>query len=380
MPVALVAAVWVSAVSAQDRQFRSAAEARAWLKSEGIGTAPASLLVYLSGDSPRSVDVMRAYVALKLPLDRPGGPDDLSPLTLITRSCVGNAVAAMTTAVLVEAGANPALPAPDGTQSTPLMEAVACPAILKSMLAGKTDLSVVDQRGYTVMHHALNSDEARGEVARLVLDAGFDLPRWRTALLKEFGSDTASRALLEGRSAGTTAPADTPVARAGADTTADDHFWDAISRRQPQRLAAALQAGVNVQQRQPGSNYTPLMTLAEGCDDKDVAAQLSMAEQLVAAKADTAALSLNKSNALTMGASRCPIAVVKVLIAAGVPVTGTDAVGNTALKLAILGDRADVVTALIDAGVDPRKEPYNTGRLAGSNKEVEAALKRRPRQ
>ena len=60
VPVALVAAVWVSAVSAQDRQFRSAAEARAWLKSEGIGTAPASLLVYLSGDSPRSVDVMRA--------------------------------------------------------------------------------------------------------------------------------------------------------------------------------------------------------------------------------------------------------------------------------------------------------------------------------
>jgi hypothetical protein len=33
---------------------------------------------------------------------------------------------------------------------------------------------------------------------------------------------------------------------------------------------------------------------------------------------------------------------------------------------------------LVDAGVDPRKEPYNAGRLATGNKEVQAALKRRP--
>jgi hypothetical protein len=36
------------------------------------------------------------------------------------------------------------------------------------------------------------------------------------------------------------------------------------------------------------------------------------------------------------------------------------------------------VTALVDAGVDPRKEPYNTGRMASGNKAVQDALKRRP--
>jgi hypothetical protein len=48
------------------------------------------------------------------------------------------------------------------------------------------------------------------------------------------------------------------------------------------------------------------------------------------------------------------------------------------MKAAILAGRADVVTALIDAGVDPRKEPYNTGRMASGNKAVQDALKRRP--
>ena len=66
------------------------------------------------------------------------------------------------------------------------------------------------------------------------------------------------------------------------------------------------------------------------------------------------------------------------MIAAGTPVNGVDVNGNTAMKLAISGGRADLVAALIDAGVDPRKEPYNTGRLASGNKEVQEALKRRP--
>ena len=49
--------------------------------------------------------------------------------------------------------------------------------------------------------------------------------------------------------------------------------------------------------------------------------------------------------------------------------------GNTALKLAILEGRADVVDVLLDAGVDPKKEAYNAGKLASGNKAVEAALK-----
>ena len=386
----------------QGREFRSADEARAWLKSEGLTADPDQLLMYLSSDSPSAPDVIRAYVALKLPLDRPAQPDGLAPLILVTRSCVGNPMAEATTTVLVQAGANPSLPAVDGDKTTPLMEAVSCPAVLKAMLARKPDLSVVDAKGYTVMHHALSSYEAREEVSRIVLDAGFDLAKWRPALLKEFGNDPASRALLEGRPATPTATpsargsvdwtavgpyparsradAAALLARPGADTTANDHFWDAINAREPQRLAVALQAGADVRQLSLGASYSPLMSLADGCDDRDVAAQVDMVEQLIAAKADVTAVSANKSSALMIGAHKCPIAVLRLFIAAGVPVNGIDTAGNTAMKSAILHGRADVVTALIDAGVDPRKEPYNAGRIASGNKEVQAALKQRPRK
>ena len=390
---------------AQDRHFMSADDARRWLVRELIGTEPGQLLAYLSGDAPRSVDVMRAYVALGLPLDKGSGPDGLPPLTLITRSCVGNEMAPLTTAVLVQAGANPSLPAPDGDKTTPLMEAVACPAVLEAMLARKPSLSVVDAQGRTVLHHALSFGEPRERAVQLVLAAGFDLTKYRASLLKEYGSDPALRALLEGRpTSATPAPtappasngldwkalgpyhAHTPreaaatLARPGADTTVDAHFWDGITNREPQRLAVALQAGANVMQRRAGNDYTPLMTMSDHCDDKDSAAQVSIAEQLVAAKADVTGVDARKSNALMIGASRCPLPVLQVLIAAGVPVNGVDVSGNTALKLAIFAGRADLVAALIDAGLDPRKEPYNADRLAAGNKDVQQALKRRPRK
>lgn len=386
---------------AQNRTFRSADEARKWLSSQGIAANAPSLLIYLSGDSPQSVDVMRAYVALGLPLDGPGG-SELSPLTLVTRSCVGNKVAPLTTAVLIEAGANPTRPAPDGDKTTPLMEAVNCPLVLKAMLARKVDLNAVDRRGYTVMHHALASYEARDESTRIVREAGFDVPRWSASLMKEFGNQPAAIALLAGVPVATSADLPTrgsidwaalgpyPVrskaeaakllTRPGVDTTVDEHFWDAIRQREPHRLALALQAGANVRALSTGANYTPLMYLADDCDAERPDLQQAIADQLIAAKADPAGVSMNKSNALMIGAAKCPPSVLRAFIAAGVPLNGIDAGGNTAMKLAILAGRADVVTLLIDAGVDPRKEPYNAGRMATGNKAVQEALRRKPRQ
>ena len=386
-------------------EFRSASEARAWLTREGMTATPGALLAFLSGDDPLSVDVMRAYVALGLPVNGPSPGSGLRPLTLVTRSCVGNAMAAKTTAVLIAGGANPALTAPDGNKSTALMEAVNCPAVLQAMLARKPDLAAMDAKGYTLMHHALNSHEAREEAVRIVREAGFDVARWRASLNKEFGNLPNLAAMLDGAGAAPkspppTAPSATAVdwtavgpypnrsaaeatrllSRPGADTSIDDHFWDAISRRQPQRLAVSLQAGANARQVNSGNSYSPLMYLADSCDDKTPELQLSIAEQLVAAKADTAAVSANKSNALMIGASRCPIPVLRAFIAAGTPLNGVDTSGNTAMKMAILGGRADLVALLIDSGVDPRKEPYNTGRFASGNKAVQDALKRRPRQ
>ena len=142
----------------------------------------------------------------------------------------------------------------------------------------------------------------------------------------------------------------------------------------------SLQAGANPRQVNRGNSYTPLMYLADFCDDTTPDLQLSIAEQLIAAKADTAAVSNNRSNAVMIGASRCPIPVLRAFIAAGTPLNGVDTSGNTAMKSAILGGRADLVTLLIDSGVDPRKEPYDTGRFASGNKAVQDALKRRPKQ
>jgi hypothetical protein len=383
---------------AQGRTFRSADDARQWLTSKGITVTPGNLLAFLGGDDPESVNVMRAYAALGFPLNGPGG-DELSPLTLVARSCVGNEVAPLTTAVLIAAGANPTLPAPDGDKTTPLMEAVNCPLVLEAMLARKVELSTIDQRGFTVMHHAVGSEE-RLQSTRIVRDAGFDVPRWRAALTKEFGHLPNLTLLLDGPAGAPAAATATGsidwaavgpyparnkaeaaklLSRPGADTTADDHFWDGINRLQPQRLALALQAGANVRAVY-GSGSTPLITLAEHCDDKRVDVLQSIADQLIAAKADTAGVDLVKQNALMAGAGKCPIGVLRAFIAAGVPVNGVDAAGNTAMKSAIMNGRADVVSLLIDAGVDPRKEPYNAGRLASGNQAVQDALRRKPKQ
>lgn len=167
------------------------------------------------------------------------------------------------------------------------------------------------------------------------------------------------------------------LTRPGAVTTIDDHFWDAITRREPHRLALALQAGANVRQTRPGTGYTPLVLLAGRCARDEDAVLTSIAEQLVAAGADLAGVDSNKANALVLAAGTCPIGVVDALVKAGLPLGAVSTTGATALRNAIEADRADVVTALLEAGLDPKKEAYNVDRLASGKKEVSAALKRR---
>ena len=364
------------AQAASGQQFRSANEARAWLKSKGITANAGSMLTFLMGDDPASADVMRAYVALGLPVNGPGG-DELSPLTLVTRSCVGNSMAAATTAVLIAAGADPTLKAPDGNKETPLMASVNCPAVLSAMLAKRPNLSSVDGRGYTLMHHALAADETRDEATRLVRGAGFDVERWRASLVKEFQYLPNLDALLgspakppaPSRSAGTIdwesvgpypargkAEAARLLSRPGADTTVQDHFWDAIRRQQPQRLALALQAGADVRALSD-TKSTPLIELAEQCHGGKPELAQSLADQLIAAKADPTGVDEIGRTALVEGAPTCPIATIRVFIAAGVPLNIVDKSGQTAMRRAINAGRVDVVNLLIDAGVDPRKEP-----------------------
>ncbi|MEO5822289.1 MAG: ankyrin repeat domain-containing protein [Vicinamibacteraceae bacterium] len=394
------------AQGASERQFRSANEAREWLTSKGITANAGSMLAFLMGDDPSSADVMRAYVALGFPLNGPGG-DELSPLTLVTRSCVGNPMSGATTAVLIAAGADPTLKAPDGNKATPLMESVKCPAVLTAMLAKRPNLSSVDGRGYTLMHHAMAADETRDQATRLVRDAGFDVERWRASLSKEFKYLPNLDALLGGtvrpsvsappsaappsRSADTIdweaagpysarskAEAAKLLSRPGADTSTQEHFWDGIRRQQPQRLALALQAGADVRALS-STKSTPLIELADRCSGGKPPLLQSLADQLLTAKADPTGLDENNKTALIVGAVTCPIEILRALIAAGVPLNGVDKNGDTAMRRAIGAGRVDVVNLLIDNGVDPRKEPYNTNREAAGNKAVQDALRRRPK-
>jgi hypothetical protein len=409
-PAALLAVlIGIAASAAQTtsgRQFRSANEARQWLTSKGITANAGSMLAFLSGDDPASADVMRAYVALGLPVNGPGG-SELSPLTLVTRSCVGNPMSAATTAVLIAAGADPTLKAPDGNKETPLMDSVKCPAVLAAMLAKRPNLSSVDGRGYTVMHHALAADETRNEATQLVRDAGFDVERWRASLAQEFRYVPNLDALLGGparppvaappaapppsRSADTIdwasvgpyaahgkAEATRLLSRPGADTSVQDHFWDGIRRQQPQRLALALEAGADVRGLSD-TKSTPLLELAERCSGGKPELLQSLADQLIAAKADPTGVDVNQRTALVIGAEKCPVEIVRALIAAGVPLNAADKIGHTAMRRAISAGRVDVVNLLIDSGVDPRKEPYNANREAAGNKALQDALRRRPR-
>ena len=402
--LSVLVGVGTVAAQASGRQFRSATEARTWLESKGITATPGSMLAFLSGDDPASADVMRAYVALGLPLNGPGG-DELSPLTLVTRSCVGNPMSGATTAVLIAAGADPTLKAPDGNKETPLMDAVKCPAVLRAMLAKRPNLSSVDGRGYTVMHHALAADETRTEATRLVRDAGFDVERWRASLVKEFGYLPNLNALLGGparppaaappsappttasitidwESAGpfparSKAEATKLLSRPGTETTVQEHFWDGIRREQPQRLALALQAGADVRGLSD-TKATPLIELAEQCRGGKPEVLQSLADQLIAAKADPTGVNEIGRTALIEGASACPIGILRTLVAAGVPLNVADKAGHTAMRRAISEGRVDLVNLLIDSGVDPRKEPYNANREAAGNKALQDALRRRP--
>ena len=78
-----------------------------------------------------------------------------------------------------------------------------------------------------------------------------------------------------------------------------------------------------------------------------------------------------------MAAHDCPVGVIRALIKAGLPLSAVSSTGATPLRVAIHWDRVDVVAALLEGGVDPKKEPYNARKLASGNSEIEALLKKK---
>lgn len=392
------------------------AEARKLIAEQGLPEAADGMLAILNTSMETAPKLVEAYLTLGVRADREityqaDGDRTLTrfPLTyLLMFACSDDTTAAMAR-LLVDAGADPNTTDPENDWAA-LAQAHACPDVIRVLLAApaKPDVNRVDRNGNTAMHYVVRyGDDRQIESIRLLLDAGFDIKRWRSALLADARHKPDVLAILGGKPAAAPprpapAPTGSPAARTdwkslppyppltaaeakkmldrpGAVTTIDEQMWDGITQREPLRLALAMQADANIRQTRAVTGYTPLVLLAERCDRKDAEIQTANAELLIAGGADLTGTDANGANALILAAGDCPIGVVRALIAAGVSPNARSTNGATALRNAIVDGRADVVEVLLDSGVDPRKEPYNARALASGNAEIEALLKKKRR-
>ncbi len=400
----VVAFVLLCAASAMGAM--SKAQAKKVIADHGLPETADGMLAVLNTSMETSPLVVEAYLTLGTRADREitylaDGQQTLTryPLTyMLMFYCAGDTTAAKAK-LLVDAGADPNTTDPEN-DSAALSQAYACPDVIRVLLDApkKPDVNRVDRYGNTAMHLVVKiGGDRQVESIRMLLDAGFDIARWRNELLKEARNNAPVIAALGGKpptpapaSAGRVdwkalppyperppAEAKKMLERPGAVTTIDEHMMDGIARREPLRLALALQAGANIRQTREVTGFTPLVLLTERCDLKDAEIQTANAELLTGAGADLTGVDSNGANALVLAADSCPTGVVRVLLAAGVSPHVRTKNGNTALRNAIEDGRADVVDMLLDAGVDPRKEPYNVRAVASGKSEVEAALKKK---
>ncbi len=406
---ALAIALLLLALSAYGAM--SKAEAKKLLAEYGLPEAGDGMLSVLNTSMPDAPKIVEAYLVLGVRADKAITYETSEhqtltryPLTYLLMFDCTNQTTVDMAKLLVEAGADPNTTDPENDWAA-LSQAYRCPAVQRVILDApkKPNVNRVDRNGNTAMHLIIRyGDERVTESVRMLLDAGFDLPRWRSELLKEARDKPEVLEILGGKPAATAPPAAKTakaaktdwkslppypqwtaseakkmLARPGATTTIDDQMWDGITSREPLRLALALAAGADVHRTRAVTNYTPLVLLAERCDLQDAELQTANAELLLAAGADKTGVDANGANALVLAAGSCPIGVVRALIAGGLPLQSRAKTGATALRNAIMEERADVVEALLAAGVDPKKEPYNVRALASGNREIEALLKKK---
>lgn len=393
------------------------AEAKKLIAEYGLPETGEGMLAFLNVSSPDSPRLIEAFLTLGIRADQPvtylaDGNVTLTryPLTyLLMFSCSDETVAAKAK-LLVDAGADPNTLDPEN-QWPALAQVHSCPHVTRVLLAApkKPNVNWANERGDTAMHYVVRFSDGENQLEsiRLLLDAGYDIERFRKSLWEDARQKPAaviaalgfrppppapakSRATsgpsirtdwksLPPYPARTASEAKKLLERPGAVTTIDEHMWDGITQREPLRLAAALQAGANVRQTRSVTGYTPLVLLAERCDLADAEIQTANAEQLIAAGADLTGVDANGQNALMLAADGCPAGVVRALLSAGISPHARTAKGTTALRNAISDGRADLVEMLLDAGVDPKKEPYNVRALAAGKSEIEALLKKKRR-
>ncbi len=393
------------------------AAAKKLIAEHGLPETFDGVLSILNTSMPEAPKLVEAYLTLGLRADREityqaDGDRTLTryPLNYLLMFRCSDSTTVQMARLLLDAGADPNTTDPENDWAA-LAQAHACPDVIRVILAAKKrpDVNRVDRNGNTAMYYVVTiGDDRQVDSVRMLLDAGFDIARWRNVLVKEARSRNnpelvaalgGSPAPVPSRSAPgpaavgrtdwkalppyparTAAEAKKLLHRPGAASTIDDHMWDGITSREPLRLATALQAGADVHQTRAVTGYTPLVLLAERCDQKDAEILTANAHLLIAAGADLNGTDTNGATALVLASSNCPFGVVRALLDAGASPHIRTKHGWTALRNAISDGRADVVAALLDAGVDPKKEPYNARALASGNREIEALLKKGPRK
>jgi ankyrin repeat protein len=389
----------------------SKVEAKKLLAQYGFPETPDGILIPLNTSMPDGPKILEAYLTLGARADQPvtfdvGNNQKLTryPLNYLLMFDCSDPTAVAYAKQLVAAGADPNTTDPDNDWAA-LSQANRCPDLQQVLLSApkKPNVNRLDRNGDTAMHLVIRiGGDRKAESIRMLLDAGFDLARWRTELLKEAHFEPAIQELLGGKPpVATPKPAKAAIpaktnwkslppypqrtageavkmlSQPGAVTTIDEHMWNGITHREALRLSLALAAGANVRQTRAVTNYTPLLLLADRCDLDDPEIQTANAEMLLAAGADKSGTDSNGADALTLAAGNCPAGVVRALIGAGLPLQPRTKHGATPLRNAISKGRADVVEALLAAGVDPKKEPYNVRALAAGHAEIEALLKKK---
>src|SRR5688572_9622382 len=285
LAVALVLLCAASAAGAMTR-----AQAKKVIADHGFPETADGMLAVLGLSMDTAPLVVEAYLTLGTRADREitylaDGNQTLTryPLTyLLMFSCADDTTAAMAK-LLVDAGADPNTIDPEKDWAA-LSQAHACPDVIRVLLDApkKPDVNRVDRNGNTAMHVVVSiGGDRQVESIRMLLDAGFDIARWRNELLKDARNNPPVVAALGGKPA-TPAPAKAPAGRVdwkalppypertpaeakkmlerpGAVTTLDEHMWDGITQREPLRLALALKAGADIRQTRAVTGLTPLV-------------------------------------------------------------------------------------------------------------------------
>ncbi len=281
---------------------KTAAEARAWLETAKLPYGPTpsdALMFYLMLGNDLAAPAVRAYLVFGASMVKPARLMKDYPLNALAVHCDGKPAAGAVAEMLLAAGANPNQMEVEGRKASPAMAAVICPDVLKAILARKPKLDVVDVNGLTAIHYALRFGKPRDVTAKMVMDAGFPLAKWRTslleqvddegeALIKSFGGTVPS---ARSAPAATTSRTDTTrkpataidwkalgpyparskaeatkmLARPGADNDPTEWMFDALLEAEPQRLAVAIQAGANVRATRAASLMSPLHYLEWKC-------------------------------------------------------------------------------------------------------------------